>query len=300
MKRFLSIALVTLSLATAYLPALAQPAGDLTLTLTVNGQQRTAYVHAPASIEPSHHYPLVIGYHGGAGNAEGYIRQSGIFAKGEQAGFIVVCPQGTALFAGGNHRVWNSGREYAQASRNADDVAFSSALIDEIAARYPIDQKRVYATGFSNGAQMSYRLALELGNKIAAIAPMSGGRLAGGSQPSRPLPILHFHGTADSVYPLEGGLGPHSIGRTPHVPIPAVMLEWSKFNGAHLVAQQLNHPGWAALRHDGPVPVELILVKGMGHQIAGGADNHLPDQAMRNEPDATTLALQFFSAHPMP
>ena len=92
----------------------------------------------------------------------------------------MACPQGTALFGAGNHRVWNSGAEYAVASRNADDVAFTEALIREIGAKYPVDSKRIYATGFSNGGQMSYRVALELSQRIAAIAPMSGGRLAGG------------------------------------------------------------------------------------------------------------------------
>jgi poly(3-hydroxybutyrate) depolymerase len=64
--------------------------------------------------------------------------------------------------------------------------------------------------------------------------------------------------------------------------------------------QSVDHDGWQMLLHEGPAPVELVLVEGMGHQIAGGADDHLPNQAMRNEPDAIKLALQFFGAHPIP
>lgn len=244
MHRLVLIALALLSVTAGCVPALAQPARDITLTLTVRGQQRTAYLHVPANLALVRSHPLVLGYHGGAGNAEGYIQQSGIFAKGEQAGFIVVCPQGTALLGTNNHRVWNSGPEYVTATRNADDVAFTAALIDEVSARYPIDPKRVYATGFSNGAQMSYRLALELSERIAAIATMSGGRLAEGSRPTHPVALIHFHGTADGFYPLEGGLGPHSVGHAPHVAIRAVIREWLQFNGAHLLPRVVDHGSW--------------------------------------------------------
>jgi polyhydroxybutyrate depolymerase len=213
------------------------------VTVSVAGQQRTAYLHVPANIDRGKKYPLVIGYHGGAANAQQYIEQSQLFAKGERAGFIVVSPEGTAIGPAGKRRVWNSGSEYARNSRNADDVAFTRQLIDRISSMYPVDPKRIYATGFSNGGQMSYRVALEMSDRIAAIAPMSGGRLAEGSRPSRAVPVLHFHGTADGAYPVKGGLGPISIGRTPHVPIDDVILEWTRFNGARSEARIILNDG---------------------------------------------------------
>jgi polyhydroxybutyrate depolymerase len=170
----------------------------------VGGQLRSAFLHLPTDLELAGKYPLVIGYHGGAGNAQGY-KQSQLFTKGERAGFIVVSPQGTLILRSGNHRVWNSGHEYEAATKNANDVTFTRMLIEKITSEYPVDQKRVYATGFSNGAQMSYRLALELSEAIAAIAPMSGGRLAADLRPRRPVPLLHLHGTDDGFY--QGGLG---------------------------------------------------------------------------------------------
>jgi polyhydroxybutyrate depolymerase len=276
------------------------PPQDITLTLMVEGHNRVAYVHVPAALNPSKKYPLVIGYHGGAGNARGYIEQSQLFVKGDQAGFIVVCPEGTSIAGVGDHRVWDSGPEYALSSRRADDILFTMQLIDKISALYPIDPNRIYATGFSNGGQMAYRIALELSSRIAAVAAMSGGRLAGGLSPSRPVPMLHIHGTADGVYPIEGGLGPYSIGRTPHVGISSVIAEWCKFNGAGRIPQITWHDGWEMRLHAGPAPVELVLVKGMGHQIAGGLDDRLPHQAMRDAPDATKLALKFFAEHSLP
>jgi polyhydroxybutyrate depolymerase len=286
-------------LALIWLPTAARAGEDRTLTLQVGDQARVAYLHLPAKLDVSRKYPFVIGLHGGAGNAEGYIAQSRLFEKGELAGFIVVCPQGTSIFQIGNHRVWNSGAEYMRSSRAADDVSFVRALIGKISAAFPVDEKRIFATGFSNGGQMAYRLALELSDKIAAIAPMSGGRVAEGSRPSRPVPVLHIHGTADDYYPLEGGRGSRSLGRVPHVPIVAVVAEWTSFNGGAAAATFAPHKGWEMQAHDGPAPVTLVVVKGLGHQIAGGLDNGLPRQAMRSEPDGISLALQFFAAHPM-
>ena len=298
MRRLLAVTLLVAGWVFAA-PALA---ADVTLTLDVNGQARTAFVHTPAQIDPSHRYPLVIGFHGGAGNAPGYIDNSQLFAKGAAAGFIVVCPQGTSvpIAIPGDHRVWNSGPEYERSSRGADDVLFTRMLIDKVSHMYPVDEKRVYATGFSNGAQMTYRLALELADRIAAIAPMSGGRLAGAGAPSRPVPVMHFHGTADGFYPLKGGLGAHSLGGVSHASIDEVIDEWRRFDGAQPESQIAPHDGWETHTHDGPAPVVLVLVDGMGHQIAGGRDDRLPDQATRDAPDAIAMALAFFDAHPMP
>jgi len=277
----------------------AQSSADLTLSLTVHGRTRVAYVHVPPRLDPAVPAAVVLGYHGGAGTAQGYIRHSQLFVKGERGGVVVVCPEGTLLPGSGEHRVWNSGPEYARAARDADDVAFTAALIDEIARRYPIDGKRVYATGFSNGGQMAYRLALELASRIAAIAPMSGGRLVDGPPSARAVPVLHIHGTADSLYPLAGGLGSHSIGRTPHVAILPMIADWAARNGDAAVAQVEAHSGWTRQAYVGPAPIELVLVEGLGHQIAGGEDDRLPGQALRDQPDAVALALEFFRAHPM-
>ena len=267
------------------------------LDIDVNGRARTAWAAFGPAPDSSRPAPLVIGFHGGAGNAEGYISNSQLLAKGTQAGFVVVCPQGTPiqLRLPGDHRVWNSGPEYEAASGGADDVLFARQLIAEAGKIHAIDPARIFLTGFSNGAQMAYRLALELSNRIAAIAPMSGGRLAGGERPSRPVPVMHFHGAADSVYPFAGGLGAHSLGRTPHAPIEQVIREWVAFDQASPTPEVQAHGGWELQHHGGPAAVDLLLVSGMGHQIAGGGDNHLPDQALSPAPDAVAMALKFFA-----
>jgi len=292
--------LLAISLLVGSLQASSASGQDTVVTVSVGNQQRTAYLHVPAKLDRGKKYPLLIGYHGGAGSAQQYVEQSQLFVKGERAGFIVTCPEGTSIGPLGKHRVWNSGPEYARSSRNADDVAFTRQLIDKISSMYAVDPKRIYATGFSNGGQMAYRIALEMSDRIAAIAPMSGGRLAEGSRPSRAVPVLHFHGTADGAYPLKGGFGPISIGVTPHVPIDDVILEWTRFNGARSEPRIILNDGWTMWVHDGTAPVALILVNGMGHQIAGGNDDHLPQQAMAAKLDSVQMALEFFQDHPIP
>ena len=303
MKRRAALELIGATLAAGLAPnTRAAPDFDLTrseLSINLNGRTRTAYVWFGAARRVSLALPLVIGFHGGTGNAEGYIGNSRLFAKGEQAGFILACPQGTTLALPGNYRVWNSGPEYEASSSGAEDVLFTRQLIRTVGSIHPVDAKRVYATGFSNGGQMAYRLGLELAGEIAAIAPMSGGRLANGERPSRPVPVRHFHGTADSVYPFAGGLGAHSLGRVPHAPIPAVIGEWIRFDEASPAPQLQPHDGWELRRHEGRAPVDLVLISGMGHQIAGVGDNGLRAQILKPEPDAVRMALEFFADHPL-
>lgn len=87
------------------------------------------------------------------------------------------------------------------AEGRADDVAFIGKLLDDLATVVKVDEKRVYAYGMSNGGMMSYRLAAELSDRIAAVAPVAGTITIEESKPKRPVPIIHFHGTKDTSSP---------------------------------------------------------------------------------------------------
>src|SRR5262249_15369590 len=105
----------------------------------------------------------------------------------------------TALF-------WNSGgRDRFNGRTPPNDVAFLGKVIDDLATVANVDPKRVYATGISNGGMMCYRLAAEMSDRIAAVAPISGTLSSDNIQPNRPVPVLHSHGTEDKLVPSDGG-----------------------------------------------------------------------------------------------
>ena len=127
----------------------------------------------------------------------------------DQHGFILIVPNGTDSQTGdafGDGQVWNDCRIGAPASR-ADDVGFLSTLIDWSVARLGVDERRVYVTGASNGGLMTYRMAVEAGNRIAAIAPFIANQPVGSEcrQPNEPLPVMITVGTADPLVPFDGG-----------------------------------------------------------------------------------------------
>jgi polyhydroxybutyrate depolymerase len=121
-------------------------------------------------------------------------------AIAEREGFVVAYPDGI-----GHH--WNDGRP--ELDGTADDVAFIAALIDELAATYSLDRARVYVTGISNGAIMAYRLACELPDRIAAIAPVAGDVPLADLARCRPhakVSVLAINGTDDPLVPFDGGI----------------------------------------------------------------------------------------------
>ena len=151
---------------------------------------------------------------------------SGLNRKADEAGFVAVYPNGT-----GKHSsfFWNGGGPVM--NDQVDDVAFIDALLDDLMGAYPVDARRVYATGMSNGAMMAYRLAAELSERIAAVAPVSGTVATEIGQPQRPVSFLHFHGTKDEFIPFTGGKGAKSIFGTNYRPVEDSILAWVKANG---------------------------------------------------------------------
>jgi polyhydroxybutyrate depolymerase len=123
--------------------------------------------------------------------------------KSDGAGFITVYPNGTGV--AGIFLTWNAGGLHEKmAEGRADDVEFVGSLLDDLPTVVNVDPKRVYATGMSNGGMMCYRLAAELSDRIAAIAPVAGTMAIAKAKPNRPVPVMHFHGTADRIVPPHG------------------------------------------------------------------------------------------------
>jgi polyhydroxybutyrate depolymerase len=173
-----------------------------TSTLTHDGMQREYILYVPANYTGDEAVPLVLNFHGYTSNAKDMMNYGDFRPIADTAGFIIVAPQGT-LLDGKTH--WNVGG-WTLASKT-DDIGFTAALIDSLSASYNIDPSRIYATGMSNGGYMSFLLACQLSDKIAAIASVTGSmtiQTYNACDPQHPTPVMQIHGTQDGTVPYEG------------------------------------------------------------------------------------------------
>lgn len=319
-------------------PPSSLPAGDYTRTLTVDGGARTYYVHVPpslgslGSLGAASAASLVLAFHGGGmtvmgDGGLGFELFAHVRAKSDASGFILVEPEGTPALPGsqpGALDVFNAGNCCEQAEQknaNVDDVGFVSAIIDAVSTEVCIDPKRVFATGLSNGAMLSHRLACQLSDRIAAIAAVSGGM---GNRdldtfpspttlfpcnPTRPVPVLHIHGTQDACYPFDGGWGPLSLLTFEAVPL--TIQNWVTRNGCEAGAPTQVFSSGAASCVLYPcaktAEVELCTIDGGGHYWPGGDDwagsTFLcgANQGVRSSDIIANDAMwSWFQAHPMP
>ena len=197
--------------------------GQQTLNETMihDGLTRSYTLYVPASYTPGTPAPIVLNFHGYTSTAFEQFYYGDFRAIADTAGFLIVVPMGTLDATGTTY--WNSGW-----GGTVDDIGFTSALIDEVAATYSVNLDRVYSTGMSNGGFMSYTLACSLSNRIAAIASVTGTMNEGQNQTcnaQHPTPVLEIHGTADATVPYNGNLFMEAI--------PNVLSYWVNFNNCN-------------------------------------------------------------------
>jgi len=183
-----------------------------------DGFNRTYRLYIPESYSPNHTAPLILNLHGYGSNAFEQEFYGNFRPIADTAGFLVVHPNGTLDAT--NTQFWNT-----FGTSGVDDVGFLSALVDTINQNYPIDLERVYSTGMSNGGFMSYSLACNLSNRIAAIASVTGTMVFSAlnlCNSQRPVPVMQIHGTADGVVPYNGN--------ALFVPVPTLNNFWINFN----------------------------------------------------------------------
>jgi len=275
--------------------------GDSTQSLTFAGRERAYLAHLPTAIGNSP-LPLVIVLHGGGGNAESAARMTQMSPLADKENFIVVYPDGTGRLDD-KLLTWNSGNCCGYALDNhADDVGFIRALIEKLARNYPIDARRVYATGISNGGMMSYRLACELSDKLAAIAPVAGA-LNVECKPTQSVSIIAFHGTNDQNVPYNGGVGTKSIAPHPREDksVAFALAFWSQFDKC---APTPSRDERGNIVHDtysncaNGAGVELYTIKGGGHAWPSGDRLALILDAPTEEISASAVMWEFFKQHP--
>jgi polyhydroxybutyrate depolymerase len=190
-----------------------------------------------------------------------------------------------------------------------DDVAFIKALLDELAKMLNVDARRLYATGMSNGAIMAYRLASELSDRIVAIAPVAGPMGTVTCSPTRPVSVIHFHGTADQFAPFKGGRGARSLTQTDFYSADYSVRAWVKVDGCREEPEVTKLPDKA---HDSTfvtikkygggkdgAEVVLVVIDGMGHTWPGREPLlQVLGKATRNV-SANEMMWDFFSRHAM-
>jgi polyhydroxybutyrate depolymerase len=169
--------------------------------------------------------PLVIAFHGSGVDARQMANFCGLHELGAAERFAVVYPNGTGHTS---HTLsWNAGNCCGKAMlTQTDDVGFVRRIIDDVSQQLPIDASRIYAVGFSNGAMMAYRIAIELSEVFAAIAPVGGPMGFEAAQPARPVSVCHFHGTADEFAPYDGGVGKKSVSRCNFQSVAQSITSW--------------------------------------------------------------------------
>jgi polyhydroxybutyrate depolymerase len=277
-------------------------AGDHSLSLAYANRERKYLVHIPAAISASKLLPLVIILHGGGGNAENAIRMTGMSEKADQASFIAAYPDGTGRL-GDKLLTWNSGNCCGYAlDNNIDDVGFVLALINKLQGDYPIDPKRIYATGISNGGMMAYRLGCELSDKLAAIAPVAGA-LNVECEPTQPVSVIAFHGTSDRNVLYDGGVPKLQIDSHTREDksVAYAMSFWSQQDGC--MSSPYREESSNIIHEIYPncaktTGVELYTIKGGGHAWPGGDRTNIILDAPTDEISATELMWDFFAAHP--
>lgn len=304
---FLCLAVFIALLSGSYSGAWERGRGADTEQIMVNGTSRTFVLHLPKDQKTDNKKALVIALHGGGSNGKSMSRFSGLDETADKHGFVVVYPDGsgrTDLI-----RTWNSGacEGYAK-SKQIDDVAFIKALISHMVNKYNVDPDRVYVTGMSNGAMMAYRLAAEIPEQIAAVAAISGTLDIDAAKITRPLPVLHFHGTADQHVPFDGGHGEKSYAQNVHTSVKATLDAWIRVNGANTTPKEEQLPD---KKDDGTTVVRftygsasdyesVVLCKiiGGGHTWPGRSRLEKMLGPATEDISANEIMWKFFADHP--
>jgi polyhydroxybutyrate depolymerase len=293
MRRLSSFALLILFMAACSRPlrgleSLAAASTSSTDEQIVSGGiARKFRLHVPPGYQPGHPLPLVLNFHGLTSNSKQAENLTGMSVKADQAGFIVVYPDAI-------NAAWHDGT----GADDQRDEQFVRDILLNLESRYSIDAKRIYASGISNGGGMTNRLGCDLADVIAAIAPDSGAyNFWQDCSPSRPVPVLAFHGLDDKLVPYDGE---EPLFLTP--PIRDWAAAWAARNGCSGGPAEtspltgVSVDTWSAC--PGNAEVVLYTLANHGHSWPGSAV--MPAAITSQAVNATDLIWDFFAAHPMP
>ena len=272
--------------------------GTRELTLKVGNDNRTFRLHVPPA-GSSRPYPLVIALHGAASNGKQTEALTGLSPLADKKGFVVAYPDG-------ENRIWR----YWNLGEGKKDFQFISDLMDALVKAGTADPQRIYLTGISNGAYFSNALAIEFGDRVAAIAPVAGtinklvGRVA---KPKRAVPVCYWHGTDDRVVGYDGTdfISKHEVS----LGAEDCVKWWAEKNGCPKAAnvEKLENKapddGTTVERwtYSGPAPVVFYKISGGGHTWPGmpAAGEKILGKVCRDV-NASEVIWEFFSKYSLP
>ena len=282
----------------------------VTRQLSFGGLERTYLIHAPARIAASD-MALVIVLHGQGGDGANILAQGYWIEKADAEGFIVVAPEGVpqhddrpARFMG-NRRSWNSGPATGSPAqeRNVDDVGFIRAVVADVRRTRRVDARRIFATGFSNGAGMAFRVGAEMSDIVAAIAPVSNGLLLPVERLEKPVSLLLIWGTDDTLNPFTGGKVKRGGQTVLRPSAEASWLRWSELIGCTRppsiaqVAPMVTRRSFTGCAANSEA--SFISVDGLGHQWPGGRVYlRIVAGPGSDALNATDAIWSFFAVHP--
>ncbi len=285
-----------------------------TEVLEIDGVERTYHIHFPPDFSETDAAPLVLALHGGGGQGLKFDESTAgtLIPAAEARGIVLVFPDGI-------DKQWCDGRtEHLSEGRDCtaiDDVAFIAAIIEQMEQAYGIDPRRVYATGISNGGFMSIRLALDLTDRIAAVAPVAAQLSVALAEQTPPLPIsiMIMNGTEDPIVPFDGGevkLFDFSRSRGEILSTAETVERFRRYNECDTVPELVQLP---ENEPDDGTAVEIesythciyntevifVRVVGGGHTWPGGQQYLSPKivGVVSQEINASEMILDFFLEH---
>ena len=299
---------------------MGQEKSSLNQMQTADGRNRTWMQMVPANRHDAPRArPLVVMLHGAGGSAGRVIGATRWDEVAEREGFVVACPNGTPSNESKresflrNPQTWNSGQGTSLAAdklsahaKAIDDVGFIAALIEKMASVTPIDRRRIFVAGHSNGAAMAFRFARERPELVAAVGVMAGHLGEGLYSLASPVSLIAISGDQDPFAPLEGGVAGTRRFKMMTRPARLNSSDWARANGLPEQPHSIQDDERVVVTQWGPdgngTEVRWVVVRNHGHSWAGGkAKIQLPDFLVgpkSEQIDATCEMWAFFESHP--
>ena len=245
-------------------PSPALTPGNLKHTIQFGGKSREYVLHVPSGYAGTKAVPLLVDFHPHGSTGPGWQTTSPYPAVVDGEGVLVAFPSAITD--------WNVG---PCCSDGVDDVGFAKALVNEVKGLACVDAKRVYAAGFSMGGGMTNYVACNAADVFAAFAPAAFDLLqenVADCKPGRPITVVSFRGTGDTMVPYAGGLS-NLVRPITFLGAVNTMKKWAELSSCTGSAADLgnNCQGYAASQCQAGVEVVLCTKQGGGHEAANAS-----------------------------